>query len=102
MNSELVMYNVQLLIFHVEICAVLVAAVYRWQRTGIKDGALSATMVLLSFLLLWSLTGFICGVAVPDSFPVLRDTLSMVLVLPAQFWFIRLLFPKQDANIAHG
>ncbi len=102
MSLELAMYNAQLLIFHGEILAIITAGVYRWQRTGIKDGALSSVLVLLSFLLLWSLTSFVSAIFVSENAPVVRDTVSLMLLLPIQYLFLKLLFPRSSKVPSHG
>jgi hypothetical protein len=83
-----------LLIYHLHIVGALYAFTKRWQEEGIKGGLLALAICALAFTILWSLTGPVARMimpqtAAPDAW-FTTDTLSLCLLMIPEglfFWF---------------
>lgn len=93
---------IDLIIYHLHIVGALYAFTMRWQRDGIKGGALAVATCGLVFTILWAITGPIAYALMPASAtsPLFTaDTLSLVLLLIPEIVFFRVFFLRtSDAS----
>lgn len=86
---------IDLIIYHLHIVGALYAFTMRWQRDGIKGGALAVATCGLVFTILWAITGPIAYAVMPASMSTqlfTADTLSLVLLLIPEIVFFRAFF----------
>ena len=86
---------IELLIFHLHICASLYAFTKNWQNRGLKEGFLAVMTIGLIFSIGWALTGFIANIIMPAKFNTrffTKDTLSLLLLLIPEFFFFKYFF----------
>lgn len=109
---------IELTIFYLHFLGGLYGFTKRWQQANVREGILATLIFGLAFTILWSLTGPLARLIVPDSMTVAlpgpnnttlhvpgyapwftRDTLSLVLVaIPdAVFFYIFFLREKRKS-----
>jgi hypothetical protein len=92
---------IDLIIYHLHIVGALYAFTMRWQRDGIKGGALAVATCGLVFTILWAVTGPIAYALMPAlaSSPIFTaDTLSLVLLLVPEIVFFRVFFLRTSES----
>jgi len=93
-----------LLIYHLHIVGALYAFTKRWQEEGLKGGFLALGICGLAFTILWSLTGPVARMIMPQAAApgawFTSDTLSLVLVLIPGSIFFWLFFYKGSDRTA--
>ncbi len=66
---------IELIIFYLHFLAALYAFTKRWQAAGLREGMLGALIFALAFTILWSITGPIARIIIPNS-------VTTVIILP--------------------
>lgn len=93
-----------LLIYHLHIVGALYAFTKRWQEEGIKGGALALGICALAFTILWSLTGPIARMIMPQAATpgawFTTDTLSLLILMVPEGIFFWMFFYKESDKAA--
>ncbi|MBS1562089.1 MAG: hypothetical protein JSS89_10820 [Bacteroidetes bacterium] len=93
-----------LLIYHLHIVGALYAFTKRWQEEGLKGGFLALGICALAFTILWSLTGPVARMIMPQAAVpgdwFTSDTLSLILVLiPGSIFFWLFFYKGSDRSV---
>lgn len=109
---------IELTIFYLHFLAALYAFTKRWQSAGMREGFLGVLIFGLAFIIVWSLTGTIARLLVPDSFMTTittpenahiqvpgytswftRDTMSITLAAIPDAMFFYMFFLREKTSL---